>query len=287
MENRIKGSIFIISASFLYSFIGVFSRFAGIGAFALVFYKLLLASFFFLLIFLFARRDIGKLRIDWKMAKFFIPYGFVVAFAETTFVCAYLNTSLANTAFLNGLAPVFVALLSFFFLRERVSRSTLFSVIIGIIGVGFIVGPDLPVILGGVNMLGDVLALVSAVGYAAFLLYGRERAKMDINIYYSVFWSYAIASVFVLPLNFAYGTFTIPTESDIWLVLLSLVCTNIAFILLCKGFEYIEAAKGSVVVLSEPLFVAINAFLFFGESLALPAVIGAVLICSSVFLAER
>lgn len=106
MKNRVKGYLFITCAALLYSFIGVFLKFAQMSALSLIFYKLALATFFFFLIFIFARRDVKKLGMDWEMAKFFIPYGFVVALGEVTFNSAYLTTTLANTTFLNGLAPV-------------------------------------------------------------------------------------------------------------------------------------------------------------------------------------
>jgi drug/metabolite transporter (DMT)-like permease len=286
MEDRIKGSLFIIAASFLYSFIGVLSRLAGINVFALVFYKVALSAFFFFLIYAFAGRDAGKLRMDWGKTKFFVPYGFVVAVTELTFIGAYLNTTMVNTIFLGALAPVFVAVLSFLFLKDRVDSRTLFSLAIGIVGVGFIVGADVFGMLNEKNLFGDVLALIYAMCYAVFIIYGRERAKKNMDIYYSVFWSYALAALFILPVNLAYGAFAIPVESAVWIALLAFICTNIAFILLCKGFEYIDATRGSISTLSEQMFVTIIAFLFFGENLTLLAIAGSVLICLSVILTE-
>jgi drug/metabolite transporter (DMT)-like permease len=286
MEKQLKGALFIVVASFLYSFIGAISRFAGMNLFALVFYKGVLSTFFFFFIFLFTRKNIGKLKMDWDMAKFFIPYGFVVAITELTFIGAYLNTTMVNATFLGGLAPVFVALLSFFFLKERVDLVTILSLVIGITGIGLIVGGDVLSILGEKNLFGDALAVAYAVAYAAFMIYGRERANRKVDIYYAVFWSYAIATLFMLPFNLAYGTFAITPEAMMWIVVLAFVCTNIAFILFCKGFEYIDASRGSIIALAEQLFVTINAFIFFGEGLSALAFIGAVLICSSVVLAE-
>ena len=138
---------------------------------------LALSAFFFFLIYAFAGRDAGKLRMDWGKTKFFVPYGFVVAVTELTFIGAYLNTTMVNTIFLGALAPVFVAVLSFLFLKDRVDSRTLFSLAIGIVGVGFIVGADVFGMLNEKNLFGDVLALIYAMCYAVFIIYGRERAK--------------------------------------------------------------------------------------------------------------
>jgi drug/metabolite transporter (DMT)-like permease len=175
---------------------------------------------------------------------------------------------------------------SYIFLKERMNSKTIFSLIMGIAGVGFIVGADILSVLSRSNLLGDALALVSAIAYAGFLIYSRKRAQLKVDIYYAVFWSYAIATIFVLPLNLAYGGFAIPPASIIWILLLAFVCTNISFILLSEGFEHIEAAKGSIAAMSEQIFVAINAFIFFGQELAPLALIGAILIFSSVVIME-
>jgi drug/metabolite transporter (DMT)-like permease len=193
---------------------------------------------------------------------------------------------MVNTIFLGGLTPVFVVVLSFFFLQERVDLVTLLSLILGVTGIGFIAGADLRGMINAKNLFGDTLAVIYAIAYAVFIIYGRERAKKNIDIYYAVFWSYALAALFMLPFNLAYGTMVIPLESVIWIVLLAFICTNVAFILFCKGFEYIDAPEGSIVALAEQLFVTINAFLIFGEGLTPLAIVGAVLICSSVVLAE-
>jgi drug/metabolite transporter (DMT)-like permease len=253
--------------------------------FTLVFYKVALSAFFFFLIFIFARRK-EKVGMNWKTARFFIPYGLVVAVTELTFIGAYMNTTMVNTVFLGALAPVFVAALSFFFLEERVNIITLLSLAIGIVGVGFIVGVDAFGMLNEKNLFGDALALIYALCYAVFIIYGRERAKKNMDIYYSVFWSYALAALFILPVNLAYGTFAIPLESAVWIALLSVICTNIAFILFCKGFEYIDATRGSISTLSEQMFVTIIALFFLEENLTILAIAGAVLICLSVVLTE-
>jgi drug/metabolite transporter (DMT)-like permease len=218
--------------------------------------------------------------------KFFIPYGFIIALVALTLTGAYLNTTFASAIFLHDLSPAFVAIFSFLFLKERISILMVFSFILAFIGICFIVGTDATLLLNGRYFLGDGLAIISAVAYAGLTIYSRYRAREKMDIYYSIFWANVFAMLFLLPFNLAYGSFAVQLDSLKWVVLLALVSTNAAYFTFCKGLEYIEAPKASIVALAELVFVNLNAFLFFNESLTPPAIIGAVLICSSIILLQ-
>ncbi|MEV8597893.1 DMT family transporter [Streptomyces sp. NPDC052012] len=88
-------------------------------------------------------------------------------------------TTVANTAFLMNLSPVFVLLLTAVVLRRRVALAKLGIVLVALTGGALVVlgGADRPSI-GQHHFLGDALALSSAALYAVFLLmtqHLRER----------------------------------------------------------------------------------------------------------------
>jgi len=122
--------------------------------------------------------------------------------------------------------------------------------------------------------------------YAIFIIYSRYRGKEKIDIYYSIFWTYVFSTLFILPFNWVYGSFTVSMDSIKWIILLAFISTNIAFLVYQKGIEYIEAPKASVVGLIETVFVIMNGFLLFNEELTTYTIIGAILICSSVILTQ-
>ncbi|MGO7565746.1 EamA family transporter, partial [Rhizobium johnstonii] len=74
------------------------------------------------------------------------------------FLLAVLNTSTANVVFIVAFNPMFAALLSGIFLKERPAPATLIAMAARIFGVGLIVRDG----LSGGQLFGDTMALLTA-----------------------------------------------------------------------------------------------------------------------------
>ncbi len=79
-----------------------------------------------------------------------------------------MYTSVANAALLLNLATVFVTLAGWLLWRRTVTRTFVVAMIIAIVGMFVLVGPNFAV--GGTKLLGDALAALAAVSYAGYLL---------------------------------------------------------------------------------------------------------------------
>ena len=96
----------------------------------------------------------------------------VVAFAGGIF--AIQATTVANAMFLFAAAPFFTAALSWFILREKVRRATWLAMAVAVGGIAIMVWEGIS--LG--RMLGNLAALLSALGFAVFTIALRWR-KLD------------------------------------------------------------------------------------------------------------
>jgi drug/metabolite transporter (DMT)-like permease len=79
-------------------------------------------------------------------------------------------TSVASSVVLVCTQPIFVTLLAWFFLRERISRTAFAGIIVAIIGT-FLIGSDYQ--FGPEAFMGNMLALAGAVAIAVYVLIGR------------------------------------------------------------------------------------------------------------------
>lgn len=100
--------------------------------------------------------------------------GTALVFAFAGGIFAVQSTSVANAMFLFAAAPFFAALLGRFILGERVRRGTWLAMIGAMLGITMMVWEG--VSLG--HMIGNVSALVSALGFAVFTITLRWR-KFD------------------------------------------------------------------------------------------------------------
>jgi drug/metabolite transporter (DMT)-like permease len=117
-----------------------------------------------------------------------------------TWIASLGLTSVAASVVLVSTAPVFVALFSALFLRERPSSRQWAGIGVAVLGAGWIGWGDATA--GPEPLLGDLLALAGAVLVAGYYVIGRKlRASIDVWPYAGVVYGCAALSLLaVLPL---------------------------------------------------------------------------------------
>ncbi len=174
-------------------------------------------------------------------------------------------TSVSNATIIVNSAPILIAILSYIFFKEKPSKgfsSSFFITYIGIIGL-IIFSNNY---LNG-KILGDILCLFAALGYAVYLLIisklGKETA---LNI---IFYTTLFCSIFALiPMLLESGN-KFPTTSFEWknLFLLAFLCQFGGQFLITYGIANISASSGSIGLLMQPLTATILASFIFSEIL--------------------
>ncbi len=293
--KQIKGIALLILAMFFFSFIGVFSRFAGKDPFSVSFYRALFSMSIFFCIYVGLRKGahggkagliekIKSMRLTKDKAGIIIPYGLCVGCTILTFICGYLYTTMANTVLLHYLMPVYVLLGSARITGEKILPRSVLGFLFGIAGVGIITGFD---ILKGASpraLLGDFLAFISGITYAGIILWTRKARLMDIDIIYFIFWGWAITCIFCLPFAMLFGDFTLSHISLISLLGLAIFSTILPFIVSNIAIKYLTAQASSIIAFSEAAFVIVWGILFYKESLTAATLIGAALIFFSIIV---
>lgn len=95
--------------------------------------------------------------------------------AFTCFIFALLETSVAQVVFIGSTSPLFAALLAFLLLRERLPLVTWCAMAAAACGIALMVASGLK----GGSLTGTLLAMVTMVGYASFLVAARARPGVD------------------------------------------------------------------------------------------------------------
>jgi len=127
----------------------------------------------------------------------FVLYGAITAAHFVFYVAAINLTTIAHTLTIVYTAPIFIALLSAWLLRERLSARHYVGMAVAIVGLAVLVGfePN----ISGKMLLGDVLALGSAITFALYSIAGRsQREHYPLFTYAGLV--YGMAALFLLPL---------------------------------------------------------------------------------------
>lgn len=180
--------------------------------------------------------------------------------ASLGFVYAVKTTTAANAAFFGSTTPVFGAIVARIVLKERFTRVTIASIALAFVGLAIMVAGD----LSAGNMVGNLSALGSAIGFAGYAVVVRSRPDED--------WSPALPGYGVMMIGIcalvtlAHGKPLAPPPPDIgWALLHGGVFIVVGTILFNVASRQVPAAAMTIFAQTEMVLVPIWAFLFLGD----------------------
>ena len=101
--------------------------------------------------------------------------GIILGFGFSSYVFAMYNTTVANTNFIIQTQVIFLAIFGYFFLKEKISKITLASIILAISGIILLLGNA----LSPGQILGNFVAFVMPISFAVLILIVRKYPKVD------------------------------------------------------------------------------------------------------------
>jgi drug/metabolite transporter (DMT)-like permease len=220
-----------------------------------------------LLMFLYKR----KFQFTWSP----VQIGGAVAYAATVilFVTANKLTTAANAILLQYSAPIYVALISYWFLGERISRLDWAAIALVIGGMVLFFVDNLSA--GG--MWGNIIAVLSGVTFAALTLLSRKQK--DGSPLESLFLGNLCTALIGLPFMFQ----SLPdARSWMMLAVLGVVQLGFSYILYAYAMKHVTALEGILVPVIEPILNPIWVMLFLGEVPGRWACIGGVIVLAAV-----
>ena len=270
-----------------------FARQAGVPALMVAAYRLSIATLVLSPIVL--RRHMAELKRltqrDWLAA---LASGVFLALHFATWVSSLDYTTVTSSVVLVTTGPIWVALASWLFLRERLSRPIVIGLIVSVAG-GIIVGlsDSAGFGLAGSQLWGDFLALAGAWFVAGYLLIGRQlRDRMSLIAY--IFIVYGSAAVLLIGLGLASGaSFTadaagVPYKPIglVWLILMALFPQLLGHSSYNYALRFLPTTYVAVVALAEPVGTSILAFFLLNELPPPLTLIGAAVILIGIAIAS-
>ncbi len=130
------------------------------------------------------------------------------------FFIAIKYISLINANLLGNSAPLFLPLVAIFWVKEKVSLTVWASLILGFIGVFFILNPSEGLLKNSMDFIALLASLFSAIALQAVRNLKQTEPVLSILFYY-----FFIASLFTLPLMIIQW---IPLNQTQWLLLIAM-----------------------------------------------------------------
>jgi drug/metabolite transporter (DMT)-like permease len=264
------GILLVLAAALLWSTGGLFIKATpGLSAYELSFGRSFLAA---LAVGYFTRRE------GFRVNSVTVVAAALYAVLLLLFVMATKLTTAANAIFLQYTAPVYVLVFEPLIFKEKYRRSDFLVVSACVAGIAlFFVGRLRPE-----EMRGNLLALVSGVCFAAFMLLIRLPRAGRVNRASSIIYGNLLLAAVCAP-AFLRGAHKVTASDLASIVFLGVVQIGIAYTLFTRGIERgVRSLDAGLVCYVEPLSNPVWVYLFLGERPSGWAVAGGAVIITAV-----
>ena len=264
----------IVSATIVSTAGLIFRSLESIDAFGVVFFRGLALSFVMLIVLNAFYRQRVFLTI-WSVGRQGVLGALFFTGAQTFYVFAFSNTTVANTTFTIALAPFITALLAFIVIRERIERTTLLAMAIACLGVVAIIVTD----VSSEGLLGVFFALMTAFCFSCFAVTLRRNKHVEMLPVL------LLTGIFSMIVGLVFGQWdVIPQIYDIALCFIwGGILQGCGQSLLVLSARVLKAAEIPLIMLLEFSLGPIWVWMFFEEIISLGTLFGGGLIFLSVF----
>ena len=274
------------------SFAAIFVLFCDAPPLTIAFYRLFFTTLLIL--------PFVLLRKKTRLELFNIPHstllsmaiiGFILAAHFALWITSLTKTSVASSVILVTAHPILVGPLSYYFLKEKLSK-------INAIGIALSVAGVITLVLGNYGLSsftldsleGNILAMLGGVAAGLYILGGRKiRKNVSIFSYALVVYAVGTVTLFILCLIFNAPLYNLSPKDYQIILLMALVAGIFGHTLYNWSLEYIRASVASVFLLGEPIGSSLLAYVIpsIHQKPSLYTILGGGIILLGIYLTTR
>ena len=201
--------------------------------------------------------------------------GVILSLGFCGYVVAMYSTTVANTNFIISLQILFLAVFGYFFLKEKISPITLFSIILAMAGVLIMVGNSLT----PGELTGNLAAFSMPITFAVLIIVVRKYPSIDMVP------AQFVAGICCCIIGYILSNKIMISYHDIFLGFLAgFFQIGFGFIFITIGARTTPSAMVGIIMLSESVLGPLWAFLFVSERPSIFSLIGGATILLAVLI---
>ena len=277
MKKRlgIEGNLIMLSTALLWSTGGVLIKFIPWGSLTIASLRGLISVTILLAIRLVRlRRGTAK---KLRFTRYNVAAGAAMFATSSLFLAANKLTTAANAIVLQYIAPILILLYTALVQKRRPTKAEILLTALVFLGCVLAFSDR----LGGSGTLGDVLALLSGVTFAALILLSQKK---ETNAEDGQIIGCGLSFLCYLPFLFTDTSLAFDPASVGAMLALGVLQYTLASILFAKGVKMTHPVAASIILTAEPIMNPVWVFLFLGELPGALAIAGFVLVISAVTL---
>jgi drug/metabolite transporter (DMT)-like permease len=284
MSERIshrQGVVLVITAAFLWSIAGVFTRqLESARSFEVTFWRSLFAAIFVAGVLLYQQREQAFARLrdigGWGWLS-----GLMWGVMFSCFMLALMMTTVANTLIVVSTSPLFTAFIAWLVLGQRIPARTWFAIVAALVGIVWMFAGSMAQV-EGTHIIGMTIALGTSISAAAnYVIIQKVGERLDMMP--AVMLGGAISALMMLPMS-------LPFQASLHdlsiLALLGVFQLATPGLLVVMASKALSASEIALLALLEVLLGPIWAWLGAGEVPAQSTLMGGAVVLAALILNE-
>ena len=273
--SKIPGPVLVFLGAFFLSFGGLIVKsFEGATLWQILFWRQL---FFVVLVSIF-------LLLTYKKKVFIALYesglpgffgGIILGCGFSAYVFAMYKTTVANTNFIIQTQAIFLAIFGYLFLKEKISKLTLLSIILAITGIILMVGNS----LSPGQLSGNLVAFIMPISFAVLIIIVRKYPNVDM-VPLQLF-----AGIVAMLIGYFVSTKINISTNDILLAFIAgFFQVGLGFVFITIGAKKTLSSMVGILMMTEAVFGPFWAWMFLEETPKFIVLIGGSIIIIAVLI---
>lgn len=275
ISNHLKGILITTLGVIILSPDSILIRMLDAGTLTVLFWRgIALCVGITILMLIMYRKDTLKQFI--KIGRAGLLIGVIFGTGTLFFTAAIQNTSISNTLVIISTSPMFAALFSWIFLKEKIKLITWIAMLIISGAIAAIMSNS----FGSGSFFGDICALGSAILMA--ISFTVTRHYKDINMVPAMAVSGIVSTLIAIPLIITTGTtFALSTDVIPYLIMGGFFI-SIAFALITLGPRYMPAPEVGLIMPLETVLGSYLGWIFLKEEPNMLTIVGGLVVIATL-----
>jgi drug/metabolite transporter (DMT)-like permease len=253
----------------------------------IIIFRLLLGISFLTILALYTKQDFS---IKLKQHGFILLLAAIAVFHLWIQVTGLQYTSAANTGWIIGTAPVWIAIMGMIFFKEKINLKQLAGIIIAFTGLFLLISRGDFTSIGFISNKGDFLVLASAFTWGVYSMVNK-KITLTYPPLMTILYLFIMMAILILPVTANKDTlFKLEHLSSIgWvsILFLGIFCSGISYVLWAQSLKDMDSSKVGAFLYFEPFVTVFSAWIFLHENITILMIVSGIIIIVGVIIVNR
>lgn len=269
------------------SFIATKTALTELTPLMIIILRLLLGIIFLVILAVAGKKDFS---IKLKQHVFILLLAAIAVFHLWIQVTGLQFTSAANTGWIIGTAPIFMAIMGVIFFKEKISLKQLVGIILAFAGLILLISKGSFTSIDFISNKGDFLVLASAFTWGVYSMVNK-KISLSYPPLMTILYLFIMMAVLILPFTVNKNTLLhLEHLSSIgWMaiIFLGIFCSGVSYVLWAQSLKDMDSSKVGAFLYFEPFVTVFSAWIFLNETITLLMLISGMIIIAGVVIVNR